>query len=309
MGNYRLKTEDRRSGFNFTGTGFVFARDYDYRGDNHFELEAHQHDWHEFVWARCPETRGEPHEYVLDGVRSAFSDGTLLYSPPFHPHSFSVRGALRNYVIGIDETQIRKMFSRSPLALPLDRLFASWRNFPSPVLTRAGLERDGIQTLMDGVSGIRHKPGSLDSLDALHFLVSLDRAITPWKANQQKSASSQGAAGSAPIVKAAIEFLERNFASAVGVQECAEAIGVARSTLSHQFQAATGLSLPRWLSEIRLRNARAMLVETDLTVLEIALECGFNDQAWFSRQFRAAMGLSPSEWRVRARAMHDSSKG
>jgi AraC-like DNA-binding protein len=286
---------------NFSGTGCVFIRHYDsHEAEHPFEIELHQHEWHEFVWARCPSPSGEKSQgFTINGEYSSFGDGTLLYTAPFYPHKFRVTSPLQNWVIGVDQTQLCKLFAHSPLAAPLERLFDSWKRLAPVMETEPGTTRDAIAALLDGAA--RQERGSLENLESIYFLVGLDRALSPWK--DARKSGLQTTQGTDRIVRAAMEFLERNFAKPIGVSECAAGISVARSTLSHQFQAYTGQSLPRWLAEVRLRNARAMLIETNLTILEIALECGFNDQAWFARQFRAAVGVSPSEWRAHARGL------
>jgi transcriptional regulator GlxA family with amidase domain len=52
---------------------------------------------------------------------------------------------------------------------------------------------------------------------------------------------------------------------------------------------------------LRLERARWLLVNTDLEVTEVSLECGFQDSANFARVVRKAWGLSPREVRQAAR--------
>jgi len=54
-----------------------------------------------------------------------------------------------------------------------------------------------------------------------------------------------------------------------------------------------------YVMTLRMREARRLLVETDLTVAEIALRTGFEDPLYFSRSFRRLTGLPPSHYRAR----------
>jgi AraC-like DNA-binding protein len=83
----------------------------------------------------------------------------------------------------------------------------------------------------------------------------------------------------------------------------ARGLGVSYSWFRKTFTAHTGLSPHQYLLELRLIHARSRLAETRLSVKEIALEVGFEDEYYFSRLFRQKLGLSPSQWRKRRRIM------
>ncbi len=55
----------------------------------------------------------------------------------------------------------------------------------------------------------------------------------------------------------------------------------------------------RYVMKLRMREARRLLVETDLTVAEVALRTGFEDPLYFSRCFRRLTGVPPSHYRAR----------
>lgn len=101
------------------------------------------------------------------------------------------------------------------------------------------------------------------------------------------------------LVPGIIAFLEANYTKSIGIEDCAAHCGVSASTVSHRFSRATGQTVSEWLSDVRLRHARALLSETCLDILDVALECGYRDGSWFSKAFRKAEGVSPSEWRNR----------
>ncbi|MGH8023900.1 MAG: helix-turn-helix domain-containing protein, partial [Limisphaerales bacterium] len=63
----------------------------------------------------------------------------------------------------------------------------------------------------------------------------------------------------------------------------------------------TGLSPHQYLLELRLVRARSLLAETDLSIKEIALKTGFEDELYFSRLFRQKLNVTPTQWRNRSR--------
>jgi len=303
MSVYQLSRENRRQDMNYTGIGAVFMRHYETTpGGYPFEIDLHQHEWHELVWMRSPGATKEtpPHTCTVDGRTHECRDGTLVYVPPFHPHRFSVKGPLQNWIIGIDQGQLCRGLAHSSLSRPLERLFAGWQGLPTLMVGTTAAETAALGALERELAYHADVQGTVPSLEAVNLVVMLDRSLAPWKRSTAVGSETATASGNA-AVNAAIEYIERNFATSIGVGDCAAAVGVGKSTLSHQFRLVTGRSFPQWLAETRLRHARALLVETDLDIIEIALECGFNDQAWFARQFRAATGYTPSEWRGKAR--------
>ena len=53
----------------------------------------------------------------------------------------------------------------------------------------------------------------------------------------------------------------------------------------------------RWLMNLRLHHAKALLMRSELTVGEVAQACGFRDPLYFTRQFRRQTGYPPSKYR------------
>ncbi|MEQ4206198.1 AraC family transcriptional regulator [Actinopolymorpha sp. B9G3] len=86
-----------------------------------------------------------------------------------------------------------------------------------------------------------------------------------------------------------------------GVPRLLELAGVSPAHLSRTMRGHYDTSPTRFVSDLRLERACTWLATTDLTVTEIAHRCGFASQSYFTRRFRQAEGLSPREFRARAR--------
>ena len=76
-------------------------------------------------------------------------------------------------------------------------------------------------------------------------------------------------------------------------------IGMSEASFARKFRAATGETPMAFVRELRLRTARQMLERERISVGEIAIRCGFTDQAHFSRTFRKAYGHAPKQYRLR----------
>jgi AraC family transcriptional regulator len=69
------------------------------------------------------------------------------------------------------------------------------------------------------------------------------------------------------------------------------------SYFSVAFQRSFGVSLSVFLARLRVERAQAMMQSTSHKLSQIALACGFCDQAHLSRQFRRVVGTTPRRWR------------
>ncbi len=69
------------------------------------------------------------------------------------------------------------------------------------------------------------------------------------------------------------------------------------SYLSRSFKQATGFGFREYLISVRIQRATDLLLNTELTITEIADQCGFSDSNYFGDAFRRATGLSPRDYR------------
>jgi AraC-like DNA-binding protein len=77
----------------------------------------------------------------------------------------------------------------------------------------------------------------------------------------------------------------------------AASLGQSESHLRRRFRLATGVSLGRYLRELRLQRACSLLHDSSLTVGEVASKCGFDSIYSFSRTFKTGMNFSPRAYR------------
>jgi len=63
------------------------------------------------------------------------------------------------------------------------------------------------------------------------------------------------------------------------------------------FRKSTGIALHEYLSNLRIEEAKRLMLETRLPLADIALIAGFNDQSHFTRVFSRRTEMSPGAWR------------
>ena len=79
--------------------------------------------------------------------------------------------------------------------------------------------------------------------------------------------------------------------------DVAEAFPYNHDYLTRIFKTETGFTIAGYINECRIENVRKMLLETNLTVREIALSCGFGDEKQMMKLFRRKCDVTPSEYR------------
>ncbi len=98
-------------------------------------------------------------------------------------------------------------------------------------------------------------------------------------------------------MKMAIEYIEANFASDLNMAVVSNHVSMNYSLFSYSFKQYTGLNFVNYLKEIRIREAKKLLEQTDEKIVEIAQKVGYDNEKHFMKIFKATCGVSPSEYR------------
>lgn len=103
------------------------------------------------------------------------------------------------------------------------------------------------------------------------------------------------------LVRRAITWIDAHYHERPTLAGIAAAVKCSGGHLHARFTQEIGVSPTAYAQRQRLRDAQHLLSTTDLTVREVALKCGYDDQFHFSRVARRFFGLSPQEIRKMAR--------
>lgn len=98
-------------------------------------------------------------------------------------------------------------------------------------------------------------------------------------------------------VRKAMLLIERNLGNPLSTEYIARHVNVSSRQLERLFQAQLGMSPLAFALKIRLNNAYTLLVNTQNSVIDIAVQCGFLSSSHFSRSFRSVYGKTPSQVR------------
>lgn len=146
------------------------------------------------------------------------------------------------------------------------------------------------------------RPAQRGSLyaDAIADVVGMHLLRLPAKA-ALPIAPARGGLSRAQL-RRALEQLEDAIEEGIGLHALAREAGLSRTYFAEAFQRAAGVSPHRYLTQRRVARAQTLLQHTALPLTEIALQCGFCNQAHFSQTFRQVTGTTPGRYRSHARS-------
>ncbi len=165
--------------------------------------------------------------------------------------------------------------------------------------------QDVIYAVDDRIFSAAGSASSMDlMLDRIHTDYGADLAA--WVADQMvypaprpESQSQRGFLPSQPGVRqsglsVAIEIMRHNLEEPLRPAEIAGLVGVSTRQLERLFQRYLGTSPNKYYLSLRLEKARNLLAQTNLSLMEICLLCGFKAPSHFSKSYRRAYGMPPS---------------
>lgn len=98
------------------------------------------------------------------------------------------------------------------------------------------------------------------------------------------------------------DYLNRNYSSRITLDVLSKKFGYCNVTLTKCFKKEYNTTIMQYLSDVRLEKAAEMITKTLAPFKQIATDCGFSDQNYFSKAFTKRFGCSPSEYKKQKRA-------
>ena len=95
--------------------------------------------------------------------------------------------------------------------------------------------------------------------------------------------------------------MEHNLENPLPLSAIAKEVSLSQRQLERLFRAHTGVTPVQYYMEQRLDQARGMVTQTDMPLLNVAVACGFSSQEYFARAYKRRFGLQPSKDRHEGR--------
>ena len=104
----------------------------------------------------------------------------------------------------------------------------------------------------------------------------------------------------------ALDYIHNNYTYDIRITDIAKFLCIDRTYLYKLFINATALSPQEYLIQNRIKIARQLLLESDLSVSEIAYSCGFRDASSFNKHFKKHLQISPLKYRNNIPSIRDT---
>lgn len=94
-----------------------------------------------------------------------------------------------------------------------------------------------------------------------------------------------------------MDYIHENLHQNLKLGDLAALLNMSEFHFSHQFKRTIGTPPHQYLLQQRIERAKQLLKQTDQSIMEIALSCGFNSHSHLSKQFRQFTGMTPKVYR------------
>lgn len=98
-------------------------------------------------------------------------------------------------------------------------------------------------------------------------------------------------------VDKALEYIQANYDKDLNMAVVSNYVSMNYSLFSYVFKQYTGQNFVNYIRELRMNEAKRLLVETDMRVIEVSRQVGYEDEKHFTKTFKRLSGVSPTEYR------------
>ena len=95
----------------------------------------------------------------------------------------------------------------------------------------------------------------------------------------------------------AIDYIQKNYAADLNMAVVSNYVSMNYSLFSYAFKQYTGKNFVNYLKELRVNEAKRLLAETDMRVIEISQQVGYENEKHFMKIFKSVSGVSPTQYR------------
>ncbi|WP_206109304.1 AraC family transcriptional regulator [Paenibacillus sp. HB172176] len=98
------------------------------------------------------------------------------------------------------------------------------------------------------------------------------------------------------VIDRTIVYIHEHYGNDISLESCGDHVGMSSYALSKLFKSVTGVNFIDYLTELRIGNAKELLLTTNLRINDVAEQVGYQ-QRYFNRIFKKLVGTTPSEYR------------
>ena len=257
----------------------------------HYSMHsAHSHTYYELFYllnGNCT--------ISIDNRLYTLSAGSIIFIPASSVHKTS-------YIGDIPPERIYIEFTADYIATIKDTLGVNWavKNLWGHILYIPPDKRTYINSLFDKIIDeyniIDHYSDCCIRQLFQYLLILLIRCDRSNKDTQCERDYKVLSNKNTDMINAS-RYIAENFKNNISLKEVADFLNLNTAYFSSKFKAFHGVGFSEYLRNARVNHAEWYLIETDLSMSDIASECGFISSNYFGNTFKLVNGISPSEFR------------
>lgn len=153
------------------------------------------------------------------------------------------------------------------------------------VIKDNSLVRNSLVNLITYLDEKSNKNPLQQAMNILTFFYSIKDVITKEKQGEYS------------FVRKAIQFIYDNIDRKLSIEEIANYVNKSPSYFAHKFKEDTGVSVLKYINNVRIDKARSLLKNSSLSVNQIAKEVGFKNKDQLNYQFKANINCTPTKYK------------
>ena len=99
------------------------------------------------------------------------------------------------------------------------------------------------------------------------------------------------------IMHKTVAYIKRNYMNKITLEDIADHVYLSKSHLSKVFSEEMNITISTFINKIRIEKSRHLLKDNSLSIADVANLTGFDDQSYFTKQFKIFTGISPKKFR------------
>ncbi|MDO9405082.1 MAG: AraC family transcriptional regulator [Polaromonas sp.] len=263
------------------------------------DMQPHRHSFFQIFFVAA----GSANHEIGDRVYEA-GPGSIFFISPYTVHRVSFPDDAECYVLYFSAHGVHEGFSPSEATAYDEQLLRRPELAPFVYQSRCSYRLDA-----EDIARARHlcrriqacclEKGPYDAAQARAEMVLLLTLVAKKYADTFKALQQDACINSVidSRVRAALDFIHRNFARSMTLNDVATHVHLTGTYLTHLLKQELGKSFKQILDEARLENSKNLLAYTDHRMQKIAAQSGFIDQAHFAKRFKAYTHLTPGQFR------------
>lgn len=248
---------------------------------------AHEHSYCEMYYL----IDGKCDLSVSDNIYSLTS-GTLIFLPMNTLHQ-------TNYPNTSNHTRLYIEFTDNYIADLADEFGKTWLddNLFNKLMFIPDSMRPFIDSILENIIDERKKRDNFSQhIIKIYFQ---ELIIQILRFHREIFGASQGSVKIADeAIQRATNYIANHYTQNISLDDVSGMLHLNSSYFSKKFKAVNGTGFKEYLSNTRINHSEKLLLETDMSITDIAFKCGYNNSNYYGDAFKKKNGVSPTYFRI-----------